>query len=549
MLNDSNPTPVLLAVNKLRIETNGGVMLLDSIDLALKKGEILGLIGGSGAGKSTLGLASMGYVRPGCRVGVGEVIFNGESLFQLPMKRLRQIRGGQIAYIAQSPATAFNPAHILERQVMEVLQLHLDLSASEARNRVIALFEELDLPDPENFGKKYPHQASGGQLQRAMIAMAIATEPQLLILDEPTTALDVTTQLDVLMAIRRTLERHGTAALYISHDLAVVAQLAQRILVLNQGKTVETGNTSDILAHPNAAYTRRLLQAFTQTPLRTGPGPTAEKPPVLAIRQITAGYKKAPRILKGIDLRLEKGKTLAVVGTSGSGKSTLARAICGLMQIENGSIEFQGRPLAPSHIARSREELRSIQMIYQQPDTALNPEQRVGNILGRVASLYFGGSREQVRNRVAELLRMVELPEIFAERKPWQLSGGQKQRVGIARALAAQPDVIICDEVTSALDPEIVREILGLLKRVQESTGTACLFISHDIGVVRRIADDVAVIQEGEVLARGPVNEIFQASVHPYIDLLLASVPELRPDWLTGRMHGVEAARAEAALL
>ncbi|MDR1829056.1 MAG: ABC transporter ATP-binding protein [Methylobacteriaceae bacterium] len=536
----NNPHAELLAVKNLRIEAAGGVMLLDSIDFRLNRGEVLGLIGGSGAGKSTLGLATMGHVRPGCSVRAGEVLFNGESLFTLPAGRLRRIRGARIAYIAQSPAASFNPCHTLEKQVMEVLTLHQGLSAKEARNRAIGLFEELDLPDPELFGRKYPHQASGGQLQRAMIAMAIAGGPELLILDEPTTALDVTTQLDVLTAIRDTLKRHGTAALYISHDLAVVVQLARRILVLNQGKMVETGATSDVLAHPGAAYTQRLLQAFSQPPAAPAPAaavPAAPVQPALAVNHLTAGYRKMPETLKDISLRLERGKTLAVVGTSGSGKSTLARAICGLMHFDSGSVEFRGRPLADFHLKRSREELRSIQMIYQQPDTALNPEQTVGAILGRVVSLYFGGTRDAVRARVGELLRMVELPEVFAGRKPWQLSGGQKQRVGIARALAAKPDVIICDEVTSALDPGIVQEILALLKQVQKSTGASYIFISHDIGVVRRIADDVAVIREGRVIANGPLDNVFRHSVHPYIDLLLASVPELRTDWLAGQAH------------
>jgi len=384
-----------------------------------------------------------------------------------------------VAYVAQSAAASFNPSRRLGDQVAETLVLHRDADWTSARRRAAELFAELDLPSPETFGARFPHQVSGGQLQRAMIAMAMACEPELLILDEPTTALDVTTQIEVLAAVRGMLRRHRAAGLYITHDLAVVAQLADRLAVLRHGKLVESGPTAAILqTRPPRIITRRLVAARAEPHLPSVDHTEAEAMPTLAVRGVTASYRTMANVLSDISFTLRAGETLAVVGTSGSGKSTLARVICGLMPQQHGSVEFLGVPLPPDFRRRSREQLRRVQMIYQLPDTALNPRQTVGRILGRVVSFYFGLRGTTLRSRVDDLLDRVGLPRDFASRRPGELSGGQKQRVCIARALAAEPDVIVCDEVTSALDPLVADEILKLLAQTS-GTHEGSLHLHH----------------------------------------------------------------------
>jgi len=531
-------TVPLLTIDNLCVDADAaGVQgtrarLLDGISLTLQGGEVLGLIGESGAGKSTLGLAAMGYARPGCHFSGGRVLFGGQDLLRLDRATLSTIRGARIAYIAQNPWASFNPSRRLGVQVAETLVLHRGASWADAERRAAALFAELDLPEPDTFGRRFAHQVSGGQLQRVMIAMAIACEPELLVLDEPTTALDVTTQIDVLAAIRKTLAAHRAAAIYISHDLALVAQLAHRVMVLRHGALVETGSTASIMTAPQHDYTRRLLAAHdiarTADAMPTPAGDGA----ALAAQGITASYRNHPGVLKSVSLSVKRGETLAIVGTSGSGKSTLARVICGLLPPDAGTVSFMGQALPPSLDDRSRDQLRRVQLIYQQAETALNPRQRVGRILGRAVALYSGGSRAEVQARVGELLRRVGLPPAFAGRLPSHLSGGEKQRVCIARALAAQPDVIVCDEIISSLDLLIADEILQLLQQIQRDTGTAYIFITHDIGVVRRIADTVAVLSHGELVAQGPLDQVFAPPLHPYTALLLSSVPEMRTGWL-----------------
>jgi peptide/nickel transport system ATP-binding protein len=526
-----NKQDLILEMRGLRIETLDGSPLVQDISLTLAKGEILGLIGESGAGKSTIGLAALGYARQGCRISGGEVIVDGTDIVSQPARVKRQWRGRRVAYVAQSAAAAFNPALTIEKQVCEGPIRHGLMSKEESRQWAITLFRSLDLPDPENIGKRYPHQLSGGQLQRAMAAMAMSCKPDLLVMDEPTTALDVTTQIEVLVMLRKLVREFNTAALYITHDLAVVAQLADRIMVLRHGKEVETGNTDQILSSPKEEYTRRLV-AEREHAAETVTAAQPEAPAaLLTIKQLSTGYN-GKKVVNDVNLQLARGKTLAVIGESGSGKSTLARALVGLLPDTQGSVEFDGVTLSPLYQQRQKETLRRIQMIYQLPDVALNPRQTILELIGRPVAFYFGLSKREVRAKVEELLTLTELPLKLIDRYPGALSGGQKQRVCIARALAAQPELIICDEATSALDPLVAEEVLNLLRRLQEQLGLSYLFITHDLGTVKRIAHQVAVMYQGNIVASGDTRVVFSPPMHPYTEKLLTSVPEMRTDWL-----------------
>lgn len=526
----------ILKVEKLRVEVRtdrgAGPTLVHDVSFDLRRGEVVGLIGESGAGKSTIGLCALGYTRGGCRMTGGTLDFEGRDIRRMSAAERRALRGPGVAYIAQSAAASFNPAMTLMEQVCEIPVKHGLMPTSEAQAEARKLFRQLELPNPDTFGSRYPHQVSGGQLQRAMAAMAMAAKPDILIFDEPTTALDVTTQVEVLASFRKLIREHGTAAIYITHDLAVVAQIADNILVLRHGKMVEYGTADQILQAPREEYTRRLVaervagHTFRED-LDTG------EAPLLEVKNVVASYRTLLRVIDNVSVEVRRGDTVAVVGESGSGKSTLARVIIGLLPRQSGDIRFRGESLPPALKQRGKEQLRRIQMIYQMPDVALNPNQSLHEIIGRPVQFYFPQrTRAQVRDRVLELLRMMDLPEHFIGRKPGELSGGQKQRVGIARALAAEPDLIICDEVTSALDQLVGEEILRLLKRLQDELGLAYLFITHDLGTVKRIANKVAVMLKGKLVAGGETAKVFAPPYHPYTELLLSSVPEMRSDWL-----------------
>ena len=527
----------ILQVNNLRIEVKTdagpGPVLVDNVSFNLRKGEVLGLIGESGAGKSTIGLASMVYTRSGCFITGGEVNFNGHDLRKLDSDARRAERGVRIAYIAQSAAASFNPARTIYDQVCEVAVRHNLMSYADAKKEAVKLFRELELPNPDTFGERYPHQVSGGQLQRAMAAMAMVAKPDLLVFDEPTTALDVTTQVEVLASFRKLIREHGTAALYITHDLAVVAQIADRIMVLRHGKMIEMGDATQILQHPNEDYTKRLVAERVAASTHDFIAEQHDNDkPLLQIKNVSASYRTLIKVINDVSLDVRRGDTVAIVGESGSGKSTLARIVVGLLPREAGDIQFAGASLPPRLKDRNKDQLRRVQMIYQMPDVALNPQQTLLDIIGRPVAFYFNKSPSQVRERVKELLRQIDLPESFINRKPSELSGGQKQRVSIARALAAEPELIICDEVTSALDPLVAEEILRLLKRLQDELGVAYMFITHDLGTVKRIANKVAVMLKGQLVAFGPTPKVFAPPFHPYTELLLSSVPEMRADWL-----------------
>lgn len=527
----------LLDVRNLRIEATlhppdeapRNVVIVDGVSFTLEKGKVLGLIGESGAGKSTIGLAALAYGRGGCRITGGEVMLGGQNILALAPGRVRDIRGRRVAYVAQSAAAAFNPAYRLGEQVIESALEHGVISRAEAGKRAVALFRKLGLPDPDRFGQRFPHQVSGGQLQRAMTAMALCAGPDLVVFDEPTTALDVTTQIDVLAAIKEAIRDSHTAALYITHDLAVVAQVADDIMVLRHGKTVEHGTTQQIIKAPREDYTRRLV-AIRQ--IRKEESADQTQAPILKVERVTAAYSNAVKVLDDVSVAIPRGQTLAVVGESGSGKSTLARVVTGLLPPSQGSVSFAGQALPARLEDRTKEQLRTLQMIFQMPDIAMNPRHTVRKIIGRPLDFYFGMGGAEKERRVVELLDQIEMGKSYADRYPAELSGGQKQRVCIARALAADPQLIICDEVTSALDPLVADEILKLLLRLQAELHVSYLFITHDIATVRAIADSIAVMYRGRVVRFGPKSKVLAPPFDDYTDMLLASVPEMELGWL-----------------
>ncbi|TYB86399.1 ABC transporter ATP-binding protein [Oceaniovalibus sp. ACAM 378] len=525
----------LLKIRGLKIEGRSDEIwmpIVNGIDLDLNKGEVLGLIGESGAGKSTVGLAAMGFTRDGCRISAGSVAFDGVDLVSAPAAVKRAMLGRRIAYVAQSAAASFNPAHRIIDQHTEGPTQHHVMDRAQSQRDAMDLYAKLRLPNPEEIGFRYPHQVSGGQLQRAMTAMAMSCRPDLIVFDEPTTALDVTTQIEVLASIRDIVEQFGTAAIYITHDLAVVAQMADRIKVLLKGDEVEEADTRTMLSAPTQEYTRSLwaVRSF-QRPAK--PAIPVAAVPSVRVRGISASYGKIS-VLHDVSFDIHAGRTLAVVGESGSGKSTVARCITGLLPPSDGSIEFDGVSLPADYRRRTKDQLRQAQMIYQMADTALNPRKTIGEIIGRPVEFYGGIRGARKRARVEALLNEIELePKQYIDRLPSELSGGQKQRVGIARALAAEPKFIICDEVTSALDQLVAEGILKLLARLQDDLGLTYMFITHDLATVRAIADEVVVMKDGRVVEQGGKAGMFQPPHHPYTDLLLSSVPEMDPDWLT----------------
>lgn len=523
----------------VRAADGSPLRIVDDVSFAIRRGEVLALIGESGSGKTTIALSLMGYARGGAKIS-GDISVGTATLDGAAANSLAAQRGHRITYVAQSAASAFNPSRRVIEQVIEPALIHGTASDADARKYAVELFGSLALPNPQTIGSRYPHELSGGQLQRLMAAMALITKPDLVIFDEPTTALDVTTQVEVLQAFRDVVREQGATGVYVSHDLAVVAQMADRVLVLNRGKVREQNTVRAVLETPADDYTRTLLAAAKPVVKAAAPTP-AEGAPLLSIEGIHAGYgpidrngRPAHPVLSDVSLAVPRGGAVGVIGESGSGKSTVARVVAGLLAPTAGTVLLDGQPLAASLSARSREELRRIQIVFQNADVALNPAHSVGDILGRVLRFYHGMSGPAAKTRVAELLDLIKLPVGVADRRCDELSGGQKQRVNLARALAANPDVILCDEVTSALDTVVREAILELLAELRRDLGVAYLFISHDIATVKALCDEIVVLYKGTRVEAGLSRTFDAPPYHPYTDLLISSVPELRTDWLSG---------------
>ncbi|AVB12546.1 MULTISPECIES: ABC transporter ATP-binding protein [Pseudomonas syringae group] len=532
----------LIRVQDLRVVADGDqgeLEIVKGVSFALEKGEVLALIGESGSGKTTIALALLGYARRGCKLAGGVVQVGEHDMLSLPESQLQGLRGNRVSYIAQSAAAAFNPAKKLIDQVIEGALIHGLGSRADLQAKAVELFRDLALPNPESIGQRYPHQVSGGQLQRVMAAMALISDPLLVILDEPTTALDVTTQIDVLRAFKRVVRERGATAVYVSHDLAVVAQMADQIVVLNGGRIIEQSSTAALLKGPEDAYTRSLLAAARPDKVLKPASEVVKDSTLLTIRGLTAGYGKKNlqgmpmiRVLEDIDLTIRRGQAIGVIGESGSGKSTLARVVAGLLDPAHGSLTFDGADLSGTLAGRTEEQFRRIQMVFQNADTALNPMHSISAILARPLKMYFDLKGKALRDRIDELMDLVRLPRELAERRPNELSGGQKQRVNLARALAAKPDLILCDEVTSALDTVVGAGILELLGELRRKLGVSYLFISHDISTVRALCDDIVVMYSGHKVEEGSREAFSRVPFHPYTDLLVHSVPELRQGWL-----------------
>jgi len=529
------------------------IEIVKGISFDVFPGQVVALIGESGSGKTTISLAALGYTKPGLHFANGEAILLNKDMISLNYEEKRSRRGEHVAYLAQSAAATFNPALTINEQVIESALLHGEMSKETAEKRAVELYTALELPQPDKIGKLYPHQVSGGQLQRLMAAMALVEKPSLLVLDEPTTALDVTTQIEVLKAIKKVISEEKSAAIYVTHDLAVVAQIADYVVVLYDGKIMEQGSVEEIINNPKHVYTKRLMAAVRPTPKASAIEQSVSTLEfgnfTLNVKNISAGYgltsnRKPPKlVLHDISFSLNHGEVVGIIGESGCGKSTLARVIAGLLPAASGQILLNEKELHSSVKKRSLTELQSVQFIFQMADTALNPRQTIGEIIGRPLTFYHGIKGKKRDEQVKEIMQLVELPNNFINRRPGEISGGQKQRVNLARGLAAKPTLLLCDEVTSALDTIVGANVISLLKKLGKETGISFVFISHDLSTVSSFADKIVVLYAGRLVEQGTVQEILSPPFHPYTKLLINSVPELRVGWLeeTLKKQGTEA--------
>jgi len=538
-----------ITVNNLRInakkEDGGTLEIVKDVSFTLEKGKVLALIGESGSGKTTIALSLLGYTKPGCYFSGGEVWVGADDLLETNPKLLREWRGKRITYVAQSAAAAFNPSKRLIDQVIESALLNKMGTRNELIAKAVKLFKELALPNPEEIGQRYPHEVSGGQLQRLMAAMALIVDPELVILDEPTTALDVTTQVEVLQVFRKVVQQRNVTAVYVSHDLAVVAQVADKVVVLNHGQIQETNDIETIITKPSHPYTAELMAAANPSQSKDNKTNeitnlvTKNPQPVLTVRKLVAGYGKRDSkgmpefpVLDDINFNLYPGQAIGIIGESGSGKSTLAKTLVGLLPAALGNAKYKGEELSAGLSQRTKKQCQKIQLVFQSADTALNPKQTIRQLLDRPLKTYFNLSKQEQTKRIEELIELVQLPKEVIDRKPSALSGGQKQRVNLARALAAEPDVIICDEVTSALDTVVGAAILELLHDLKDRLGFAYLFISHDMNSVKSLCDDVIVLYKGAQVQTASTQELYHGALHPYSALLMDSIPQIRTSWI-----------------
>jgi peptide/nickel transport system ATP-binding protein len=526
----------LLNVENLSL-TVDGEKLLKEISFEIQKGEVFALVGESGSGKSLTSLAIMRLLPDVISVSSGDIKLKNDSLFLLPEYKMQKVRGKSIAMIFQEPMSALNPVMTIGEQVAEVIKIHLGLKKEAIKEKVISLFEEVALKDPKERYNWYPHQLSGGQKQRVMIAIALACEPDLLIADEPTTALDVTIQAKVLKLLKKIQVRRNLSILFITHDMAVVAQVADRVAVMRYGEIVEQAKRDVFFTDPQHPYTQSLLK--DALPSKEDRGMVHNPERLLEIEDLkvhfpikkgffqrTVGHVKA---VDGVSFSIPKGKTLALVGESGSGKSTIGQAILSLIPITEGIIQFEDQDLTQLSSLGLKPYRRKIQVVFQDPFSALNPRMTVGDIIREgMVSLGVGSKNRALQDvKIGELLLKVELETDHMHRYPHEFSGGQRQRIGIARALAVEPELIICDEPTSALDVTVRTQILKLLQKLQHESGVSYLFITHDLSIVSTIADEVAVMKEGKIVEQGFVENVMENPQHPYTQKLLRSAPKL----------------------
>jgi peptide/nickel transport system ATP-binding protein len=536
-----------------------GLFYPAAIDLnfSVKRGEVLAIVGESGSGKSSSAMALLGLLPPNSKT-VGSVRLLGRELQGIPQKELRDVRGNQIAVIFQEPMTALNPVYTIGFQIMEALRSHVDIAPVEARRRAIELLVKVEMPDPEIAFNKYPHQLSGGQRQRAMIAQSISCDPVLLIADEPTTALDVTVQAEILDLLRNLRTRLDSAIILITHDMGVVADLADNIMVMKDGVAVEQGTVVDVYSNPQHPYTQALLAAvpslgadLTVTDrLDESPVADTKRVPVLSFENVAIDYPKRGRIpafraAENISLEIFAGEIVGLVGESGSGKTTLGRASVGLLPVAEGTLTVVGYDISNANLKDLRPLRQKTGIVFQDPGSSLNPRMPIGQSIGEPLLLSGGAKGKALDLRVQELLSSVELPTSYRNRYPHELSGGQRQRVGIARALALTPELLVADEPTSALDVSVQARFLDLLQELQEQLQFACLFVSHDLAVVDILAHRIAVMHRGRLVEQGTRDEILRHPKDPYTQRLIAAVP--LPDPLAQRERRENRAASKAA--
>nr|WP_157345552.1 ABC transporter ATP-binding protein [Nocardioides sp. MAH-18] len=527
-------TPVL-EVRDLAISFSHPRPAVRSVSVTVDQGEVVALVGESGSGKSMTARAVIGLLPDGA-VATGSVRLRGEEVLGLPEAELVKVRGRRVAMVFQEPQTALNPVRTIGWQIGEALRAHGGSRGRAARERAVELLRQVEIPDPEERLGFYPHQLSGGQKQRVVLALALANEPELLLADEPTTALDVTVQAEILALLRRIRDRTGTSILIITHNMGVVAHLADRVVVLRQGEVVEEAETRELFAAPRHAYTRQLLAAVPRLP---GPGelvqalpaePAPDAVPALEYDDVRVHYgsRMRGRVLPAVDgvtLRLERGEVLGLVGESGSGKTTLGRLAAGLVPLAGGRVRVGGEDLAAARGRRRVDLRRRLAFVHQDPEASLDPRFSIGEAIREPLDVHGVGSRQSREQRVLELLDAVRLPASFAGRRPRELSGGQRQRVALARALTLEPQLLIADEPTSALDVSVQAEVLELFADLQRRLGFACVFISHDLAVVNKVADQVAVLRAGKVVESGSAARVFGEPAHDYTRRLLDAVP------------------------